>query len=84
MLIEYIGNQGTASWSTTENGNVRENISQFSLSWYIFQIISYRTFSQGIGPMSYVHKVFTDSLWTKDTCLRLNRKGMPGRSSLHT
>jgi len=45
MLIEYIGNQGTASWSTTENGNVQENISQFSLSWYIFQIISYRTFS---------------------------------------
>lgn len=48
-----------------------------------FQIISYRTFSQGNGPMSYVHKVFTDSLWTKDTCLGLNRKGIPGRSSLH-
>jgi len=50
MLIEYIGNQGTASWSTTENGNVQANISQIFLSWYIFQIISYRTFSQGNGP----------------------------------
>ena len=32
MLIEYIGNQGTTSWSTTENGNVQVNISQIILS----------------------------------------------------
>ena len=56
MLIEYIGNQGTASWSTTENGNVRLRMEMYEKIYHNFLCLGifFKSFLIGHFPKALV------------------------------